>query len=112
MHNYLLNESLIYDPFLHDCLTDAANDISGNVPQSAAGHVGIADEANLNECSQLLPLEIVFRQGPRVLNRIQLRGVCNIEDAGYSSLLEVLLDNLAVVNLTVIQEKGDFMRLM
>ena len=45
-----------------------------------------------------------------MLDRIQLRGVGNIEDAGYSSLLEVLLHDLTVVNSAVIQEEGDLLR--
>ena len=66
-------KSLIKDPCLDDRLTDAANDVRRDIPQSTAGHVGVADEPNLHECSQLLPLEVVFGQGPHVLNRIQLR---------------------------------------
>ena len=57
-----------------------------------------------------MPLKIVFRTGPHVLNRIQLRGVRNIEDAGYTSLLELLLHDLAVVDPAVVQEEGDLLR--
>ena len=62
--------SVIKYPFLDDSLTDAANNIRRDIPQSTAGHISVADEADLNECCELLPFEVVLGQGPHVLNRI------------------------------------------